>query len=79
MAVTAKVAVEAAAYSFDRCYDYGIPPHLAERVKPGSMVLVPFGMGKAKPRMGVVLDVGEPEYLSKGLQNLYDAVPKKRP
>lgn len=77
MAVTAKVAVEAAAYSFDRCYDYGIPPHLAERVKPGSMVLVPFGMGKAKPRMGVVLDVGEPEYLSKGLKNLYDAVPEE--
>ena len=75
MTLAAKVAVEGATFSFDRWYDYAIPPRLQETVRPGSMVLIPFGRGKARPRMGVVLEVGEAEQ-GKTLKELYDAAPE---
>ncbi|MEG1931841.1 MAG: DEAD/DEAH box helicase, partial [Pygmaiobacter sp.] len=77
MAATAKVAVENAAFSFDKCYDYTIPESLRAVVRPGSMVLVPFGRGAAHPRMGVVLAVNEAEMEQERLKPLYDAVPEQ--
>lgn len=75
MTLAAKVAVEGATFSFDRWYDYAIPERLCRAVCPGSMVLVPFGRGKARPRMGVVLAMGEAEQ-GKELKQIYDAAPE---
>ena len=75
MTLAAKVAVEGATFSFDRWYDYAIPQRLCGTIRPGSMVLVPFGRGRARPRMGVVLAVGEAEQ-GKPLKELYDAAPE---
>ncbi len=57
----ANVAVENVAYHFDILYGYKIPEELKEKVKKGSRVLVPFGMGKNVKRQGVVFSVSEPE------------------
>lgn len=72
----AQAAVNDANIHFDKLYSYRIPAELAERVFPGSMVLVPFGRG-SKARMAVVLAVGEVDESDtpKGLKTLYDAAP----
>jgi len=49
------VAVEKAAYSFDRLFAYAVPAGLT--VRAGIRVLVPFGAGKRPPRVGVVFRV----------------------
>lgn len=56
MASIAAVALEQTGYSFDKLYDYAIPPELEARLFKGCRVLVPFGRGNAK-RQGIVLDV----------------------
>ena len=56
--LTASVAVENTAYSFDKLFDYLIPEELAEKVKPGCRVLVSFGHG-SKKRQGFVFSVSE--------------------
>lgn len=73
----AQAAVNDANIHFDKLYSYRIPAELAERVFPGSMVLVPFGRG-SKARMAVVLAVGEVDESDtpKGLKTLYDAAPE---
>ena len=66
MAVTAKIAVENAAYSFDKLYDYAVPPGLA--LAPGQRVTVPFGRGDSL-RLGLVLSLEEaPEPLPAGIK-----------
>ena len=52
----AKVAVEAATYTFDKEFDYIIPDHLEESAKPGCRVTVPFGI-KNKKCLGVIFEV----------------------
>ncbi|MBQ8014787.1 MAG: primosomal protein N' [Clostridia bacterium] len=52
----AKVAVEAATFTFDKEFDYIIPPELEATVSKGCRVTVPFGAGNRK-RLGVVFDV----------------------
>ncbi len=54
----AKIAVEKAAFSFDREFDYLIPPHLEQDVAAGKRVLVPFGRGNSR-RQGIVTALGE--------------------
>ena len=44
----AKVAVEAATYSFDKAFDYRVPSELVGKVMCGSRVVVPFGNGNKK-------------------------------
>lgn len=56
----AKVAVENAAYSFDDAFDYAIPKDLADKVRPGVRVLVPFGNGNKK-RQGFVFALRQPK------------------
>ena len=72
----AQAAVNDANIHFDRLYSYCVPPRLAGRLWPGSMVLVPFGRGN-KPRMAVVLDVQEVEDAPDKLKTLLDAAPEE--
>lgn len=51
--IIAKVAVENTAFSFDDAFDYAIPDSLIDEVKPGCIVLVPFGNGN-RSRQGFV-------------------------
>lgn len=52
----AKIAVENAAYHYDKPYDYIIPPFLMDAVKTGCRVMVDFGRSF---RQGVVLSIQE--------------------
>ncbi len=54
----AKVAVEAANYTFDKKFDYIIPSELEESAKAGCRVTVPFGQGNKKC-LGVIFEVTE--------------------
>lgn len=54
--VIAGVAVDKAAFHFDKLYDYIIPEQYSGKICEGSRVLVPFGTGNRK-RQGVVLTV----------------------
>ncbi len=56
--VTASVAVEKTAYSFDKLFDYLIPESLEKKVRAGCRVLVGFGRGSQK-RQGFVFAVSE--------------------
>ncbi len=73
MPKTVGVAVSHAAFHFDKLYTYAVAPDQQEKVRLGSMVLVPFGRG-SRPRMGVVLACdAEPE--SAKLKCLFDMAP----
>lgn len=74
MAQTAQIAVDNAAFQFDKLYSYLIPDRLAHRVQPGSMVLVPFGRG-SRPRMGVVLGLEDTDNTAR-LKTVFDAAPE---
>ncbi|MGN1133192.1 MAG: primosomal protein N', partial [Oscillospiraceae bacterium] len=52
----AKVAVNKAAYSFDKEYSYHIPSELVDKAVPGARVLVPFGKGN-RTAIGFILRV----------------------
>ncbi|WP_343252501.1 replication restart helicase PriA [Ligaoa zhengdingensis] len=54
----AKIAVEKAAYHFDKLYDYLVPEAYRDKVRPGCRVTVPFGAGNRR-RQGVVLALEE--------------------
>ncbi|MBQ7047114.1 MAG: primosomal protein N' [Oscillospiraceae bacterium] len=49
----AKVAVENVNCTFDKEYDYSVPPELSDVALPGSRVTVPFGNGNKK-RVGII-------------------------
>ena len=53
MGAGVKVAVDNAAFPFDKLYSYAVPDALREYAVVGARVLVPFGKGA--PRMGVIL------------------------
>ena len=52
----ATVAVERTFFNLDSDYDYAVPSALADRVRPGVAVEVPFGSGN-RLRRGIVLQV----------------------
>ncbi len=54
----ASVAVEKAAFSFDREFDYRIPDRILNECASGKRVLVPFGRGNRR-RQGIVTAVHE--------------------
>ncbi len=54
----AKIAVSAATYWIDRPYDYLVPEDLAERLRPGMRVTVPFSRSNRRSE-GVVLAVSD--------------------
>lgn len=72
----AGVAVEKAAYHFDKLYSYSVPVDLREKVVPGCRVTVPFGTGNRK-RQGMVFTVGEETQISriKPLSSVLDERP----
>lgn len=56
----AEIAVEKAAYSFDKAFDYIIPESMLKQAVPGVRVLVPFGRGNKK-RQGIIIAVNQGE------------------
>ena len=54
----AKIAVDKAAFGFDRLFDYSVPAEFEEKIKPGCRVMVPFGSGEKK-RQGMVFALAE--------------------
>ncbi len=77
MSHAAQIAVSSATYHFDKLYTYTIPAHLQSVVHVGSMVLVPFGRGNAKPRMGVVVELIERKSDENvKLKAIFDAAPE---
>lgn len=76
MFLTARVAVDKAAYHFDRPFDYLIPETMKDRVQPGCRVLVPFGGGD-RTRQAIVLALSEVEESAqyKLIHSLLDEAP----
>ena len=60
--IVAKVAISRASYSFDALYSYSVPEELAQKVKSGVRVLVPFGRGNRKAVGFVARTYTEAEY-----------------
>lgn len=56
--VTARIAVENTAYSFDKLFDYLIPGSMADKVCVGCRVLVDFGRG-SKKRQGFIFELSD--------------------
>ena len=56
--LVAKIAVSAATYWIDRPYDYLVPETLADRVKPGMRVYVPFSRGNRRSE-GLILALSD--------------------
>ena len=71
----AQVAVERTTLHFDKLYSYVVPPHLADAVQTGSIVLVPFGKG-GRARVGLVAALQECEDVGK-LKTIFDAAPEQ--
>ncbi len=75
MSLLLQVAVEKAAYHFDRLYTYTAPEALSESAVPGARVLVPFGTGSGR-RVGMIFAIGGEE--AEGLKPI-DRVLDKEP
>ncbi len=73
MPTVAKIAVADATMAYDKLYSYLVPAHLAGHVFVGATVLVPFGRGHTKPRVGMVLEVGEEAAPKMRLKAILDA------
>lgn len=54
----AKIAVDKAAFGFDRLFDYSVPKEWEQRAKTGCRALVPFGAGGQK-RQGMIFALAE--------------------
>lgn len=74
--VTASIAVENTAYSFDKLFDYLIPEELADKVSAGCRVLVSFGNSK-KRRQGFVFALSDtvPDIKLKPILSVEDSSP----
>ena len=72
----ARVVVAAAPYSIDKPYDYLVPEPLAEKVRAGVRVTVPFGRGNTGSE-GIVLAVtrGEKSQSLKAVSSVLDEEP----
>jgi len=71
------VALKAATYAIDKPYDYHIPHELAEQLRPGMRVLVPFGAGNRRTE-GIVLALAgdcPPDPRRKSILALLDTEP----
>ncbi|MCL2367863.1 MAG: primosomal protein N' [Oscillospiraceae bacterium] len=53
-----KVAVSAATYAIDKPYDYLIPAHLVDDIRPGRRVIVPFARANRRSE-GLVLSISD--------------------
>ncbi|MGD9559390.1 MAG: primosomal protein N' [Oscillospiraceae bacterium] len=75
MPLAARVAVADATIYYDKQYTYTVPTRLEGHIFVGSLVLVPFGRGKARPRTGVVLQLEEEAAVRSGQKELLAAAP----
>lgn len=73
----AQVAVSDATIYYDKLYTYLVPARLEGHIFVGSMVLVPFGRGKARPRVGVVVELACEEAPNARIKELWDAAPQE--
>lgn len=71
----AKVAVEAANYTFDKKFDYVIPSELENKAKVGCRVTVPFGNGNRKC-LGVIFEISDSTE-GKRLKNIISILDEK--
>ncbi|MBR6743359.1 MAG: primosomal protein N' [Clostridia bacterium] len=62
--ISALIAIEQTAYSFDKLYSYLIPENLKSRALAGCRVIIPFGKGNSK-RQGIILSFEEIESAEK--------------
>lgn len=60
----AKVAIEGAAYHFDKLYDYIVPIDFQDDIFEGQRVIVPFGKGNKK-KIGLILKIEQFDKLQK--------------
>ena len=76
--LTVRVALDAAAFGYDQLYSYTVSPQLAENIRTGMRVAVPFGMGNRR-RIAMVLEIsrgGVPEGITlKPVAAILDAEP----
>lgn len=70
MCTVVMVAVDNAAFKFDKLYSYRVPFDLEAHAVVGARALVPFGNGT--PRMGVVLDVARQQDEDNRLKTIID-------
>lgn len=69
----AQVALDGAAFAFDRLYSYIIPPELQSKAAAGMRVTVPFGKGNLK-KQGMIFRIVSAEL--KGLKAIYSLTDK---
>ena len=75
----AKIALSAATFAIDRPYSYRVPADLAEALRPGMRVLVPFGTGnRTSEGLVLALEEGAGEKL-KAVSLLLDEAPVLTP
>lgn len=72
----AGVAVADATMYYDKVYTYRVPALLEGHIFVGSIVAVPFGRGKAKPRIGVVVNMRQESGQSLRTKDILDAAPQ---
>lgn len=75
--VVVKVAIDKASYSYDRLYTYSVPQSMAEAVKPGVRVTVPFGKGNKK-RVAMIMQTDNKTVVEQGIKpisSLIDTAP----
>ena len=75
MAEYVNVAIADATYDYDNLYTYTVPARLEGHIFVGSMVLVPFGRGRARPRIGVVIEQQAAAENPARIKALLDAAP----
>ena len=75
--VIARVAIEKSTLRFDRLFDYIVPEDMADQIKPGCRVLVPFGRANQKMQALVfaLTDSSEYERGCKAVFSLLDKEP----
>ncbi len=56
--ITVGVAVDKAAFSFDKLFTYRVPNEIGDKVKCGCRVMIPFGTSNRK-RQGIVLEISQ--------------------
>ncbi len=69
-----QVAVDNAAFQFDRLWSYNVPEELASYAVPGARVLVPFGRGAA--RSGIILGTCDPDPAYKSVADIEKGAPE---
>lgn len=69
----AKIAVEKAAFGFDKLFSYLVPEQWTQIVQVGTRVLVPFGKGNQK-RQGIVLETEEVPDIDLRLKPVFEVI-----